>query len=62
MMWNAQKLTVSAPTSAYRKKQTHVFLLNDDDEVSISNQKMLNTIYQKVISICTPRKHDAKGL
>lgn len=39
MMWNGQKLTVSAATSAYRKKQTHVFLLNDDDEVSISNQK-----------------------
>lgn len=62
-MWNGQKCAVSAPTSAYRKKQTHVFLLNGDDEVSVSNQKkMLNTIYQKVISICIPRKHEAKGL
>lgn len=36
MMQNGQKSADSTSTSACRKKQTDVFLLNEDDEVSPS--------------------------
>lgn len=36
MMQNGQKCAFSTATSAHRKKQDDVFLLNEDDEVSSS--------------------------
>lgn len=65
MMQNGQKCAVNTSTSACRKKQTDIFLLNEDAEVSpslLATKKMLNSIYQAVISIRIPWKHEAKVL
>lgn len=63
-MQNGQKHAVSTSTSVFRKRQTDVFLLNEDDEVysSLLVTEMLIGVSLEGLLICILRKHEAKVL